>query len=138
MDSLQRAVVSLSIHGDDLIPSEITALLGAEPRLGVCKAEWFTASHGKEMQARTGMWHFDEGYESPPDLDRQIGGLFGALSKDSAVWEDLTRRFSCYVSVGGYLDGWTGGMTLHPKTLQALAERHLPIDFDIYAPAASD
>jgi hypothetical protein len=58
MDNLQRACVSLSIDEDDLVPSEVTALLGAEPRLGVAKDETFLASHGKYIQARTGMWQF--------------------------------------------------------------------------------
>jgi hypothetical protein len=41
MDNLKRATVSVLIDGDDLVPAEITTLLGANPRLGVRKDEVF-------------------------------------------------------------------------------------------------
>ena len=54
------------------------------------------------------------------------------------AWNEVTGRFSGYLSVGGYLNGWTGGILLQPITLKLLADRNLAIDFDLYAPAASD
>lgn len=133
MDSLQRASATLLINGDDLIPSDLTALLGATPRLGVLKGETYLTSHGKEMVARTGMWHFGGDYRSPPDLDEQISALLSALPSESGLWSNLTLRFECWLSVGAYLNGWTGGITLSPSTLTLLSERSLPIDFDLYA-----
>lgn len=138
MDSLQRAIVSVSISGDDLFPSEITALLGEAPRLGVCKGEIFLASHGKRIEAHTGMWKFGGEWESTPDLDRQISSIFSALTEDMSVWSEVTSRFECCVLVGGYFHDWTGGMTLQPSTMKLLVERNLAIDFDLYAPAASE
>jgi hypothetical protein len=138
MDSLQRAAVSVSISGDDLVPSEITALLGEAPALGVCKGEVFLASHGKHIEAQTGKWLFGGQWESPSDLDRQITSIFSALTEDIAVWNEVTSRFECYLSVGGYFHDWTGGMTLQPSTMRLLVERNLAIDFDLYAPAASE
>ena len=137
MDSLQRAAVSVLIDGDDLIPSHITALLGQVPRLGVCKGEVFSATHGKQIEAKTGMWQFGGDWESPPDLDRQIANLLTSLTGEMSAWEGVTDGFNCYLSVGGYFHDWTGGMLLQPNTLKLLAERNLAIDFDLYAPAAS-
>jgi hypothetical protein len=43
------------IASDDLVPDELTALLGNTPKLGVKKGETFRASNG-EIEARTGQW----------------------------------------------------------------------------------
>ena len=138
MDNLQRATVSVSINGDDLVPSEITTLLGKAPRLGVCKGDVFLASYGKHIEAKTGKWQFGGEWESPPNLDKQITNVLAELTEDVSAWSEVTRRFECYLSVGGYFHDWTGGITLQPKTMKLLADRNLTIDFDLYAPAASD
>ncbi len=137
MDSLQRAKVSVSIKGDDLVPSEVTALLGGAPRLAVSRGEVFLASHGKHINARTGMWLFGGDWESPPHLDRQISDTLFALTDNMSAWREVTSRYQCYLNVGGYFHDWTGGMTLGPSTSKLLAERNLVVDFDLYAPAAS-
>ena len=138
MDSLERGSATLLIFGDDLVPDEITALLGTSPRLGVRNGEKFVASNGKEVVAPTGKWIFGGDYRSPPSLDEQISQLLLALPNDPKIWDDLTSRFDCCLSVGAYFADWTGGITLEPATLKLLAERNLPIDFDMYAPNASD
>jgi hypothetical protein len=137
MDNLQRARVSLLIDGDDLAPEEITALLGAQPRVGVRKGDVFVGHHG-EITARTGRWQFGDDWEKEPRIERQIVTLLGRLTPDLDVWKTVTSRYHCYISVGGYFTDWTGGITLEPHALMLMAERGLAIDFDLYAPAASD
>jgi len=138
-DHLQRASVTLLISDDDLVPEEVTALLGCEPNTGVRKGDSFVAHNGRAITARTGKWHLSTGYREPPNIDQQITELLGSLPDSLAIWSDLTSRFHCYVSVGLYFadDSWTGGFTIEPKTLLMLGERRLAIDFDIYAPGAS-
>ncbi|AUW57900.1 hypothetical protein C1T17_11630 [Sphingobium sp. SCG-1] len=138
MDNLQRASVSLLIDEDDLVPSEITALLGAEPRLGVAKGEKFLGSHGKCTEASTGKWQLGGDWNTPVDLNDQISTLLARLTDDLEVWKYLTARYHCYMSVGGYFVDWTGGITLAPQTLGALSARGLAIDFDLYAHTASE
>ena len=137
MDGLARAMVSVSISDDTLVPAEVTTLLGRSPQLGVSKGETFLTSNGNQRIASTGMWRFGSEWESPPDVNRQIREVFSALTSDMAVWAKITGRYFCYLGVGGYFDGWTGGITLDPGTSRLLAERNLAIDFDLYAPAAS-
>lgn len=140
-DSLQRAEVSLLIHGDELIPDELTSLLGVQPEIGVRKGETYTRpGHRGALTARSGMWIVGSGDREPPKIDEQIAGLLGSMPEDVDVWADLTTRFDCYVAVGLWFtdESWTGGFILEPKTLGMLAERRLTIDFDMYAPAASD
>lgn len=137
MDALQRAIVTLRIDEDDLDPAEITSLLGGEPRLGVRKGEQFTGQSGEQVTAKTGKWNFGGDWETAPDIGSQITAIFEKLTQDLDIWRSVTGRFHCYVSVGGYFDGWTGGMTLEPTVLMLMAERGLAIDFDFYAPVAS-
>jgi Domain of unknown function (DUF4279) len=139
-DPLQRASVTLLIHGDDLVPDELTSVMGRQPRTGVRKGECFKGHNGRSVTARTGMWQIGTGYREPPSIDEQITELLKSLPERSDLWHDLTARFDCYVTVGVYFanDSWTGGIILQPQTLRMLAERGLPIDFDMYAPAASN
>lgn len=141
-DSLQRAGVTLLINGDDLRPEELSVVLGVQPVLGVRKGETFMSRgrSGTTVTARTGMWHFGTGDREPPNIDEQITELLGSLRDGADLWIDLTNRFSCYVTVGAWFtdDSWTGGLVLEPKALGMLAERRLAIDFDMYAPGASD
>jgi len=136
-DALQRARVSLLISGDDLDPQEITHLLGGNPRLRVRKGDTFTGHNGKRVTARTSLWHFGDEWENAPSVGSQIANLLGRLTQDMGSWKSVTSRFDCCVSVGGYFEDWTGGITLEPTTLMLMAERGLAIDFDLYAPAAS-
>lgn len=137
MDNLHRATVSLLIDGDDLRPSEITTLLGQSPRLGVSKGQPFTTSHGQQIVAETGLWQFGGAWEVQPDLNKEIRLVLSSLTNDISAWNVVTRRYHCYLAIGGYFHDWTGGMTLEPSTLQLLAERNLAIDLDFYAPTAS-
>lgn|GEM_PF-3341080 len=137
-DVLQCAIVSLLIDEDDLDPQEITDLFGGKPRLAVRKGEVFTARNGRQRTATTGMWQFGDDWENAPSVGSQIEALFGQLTQNLDIWKSVTSWFHCYVSVGSYFDGWTGGITLDPHVLMLVAERGLAIDFDLYAPAASD
>lgn len=140
-DPLQRASVTLLINDDDLVPEELTAVLGREPTRGVRKGESFVAHHGRVITAQTGMWHLGTGDREPPDIDQQITDLLGNLPGSLAIWSDLTTRFDCCcIAVGVYFadDSWTGGIFLGSQTLLMLGERGLAIDFDMYAPGASN
>ena len=137
MDNLERASATLLIFGDDLVPEEVTALLGISPKRGVKKGQKFLASHGREIESPTGKWTLGGDYRSPPNLDEQISELLLALPTTPEMWDDLTSRFDCWLSIGAYFGDWTGGISLQPATLKLLAERGLPIDFDMYAPKAS-
>ncbi|WP_179102120.1 DUF4279 domain-containing protein [Sphingopyxis sp. KK2] len=125
------------IEEDDLVPSEITSLLGVEPHLAVIKGERFLSSNGKYIEASTGKWQFWGDWKSPVDLNEEISTLLAMLTDDLAAWSYLTARCHCYLTVGGHFNDWTGGIALAPETISALAARGLAIDFDLYAPAAS-
>lgn len=139
-DPLQRASVTLLIHGDDLVPDELNSLLGCQPTIGARKGETFIGHNGRLVTARTGKWVLATDLREPPCIDEQITELLNSLPEDISVWHGLTTRFDCYVTVGIWFaeDSWTGGFVLEPQSLSMLGERRLAIDFDIYAPGASN
>ncbi len=136
-DALQRAIATLWIDGDDLDPEEITRLLGGNPRSDVRKGQTFLDQSDRLITARTGRWRFGGDWENEPNVGDQIAVLLAQLSQDLDVWTSITSRYHCYMCVGGYLRGWTGGITFEPHILTLLAERGLSIDFDLYAPDMS-
>ena len=69
----------------------------------------------------------------PTELDEQIRPLLEGLTRDLAVWLDLTSRFRADLFCGLFMAGANEGMTLRPATLSMIGERGLEIDFDIYA-----
>jgi hypothetical protein len=142
IDALQRVSVTLLIQGDDLVPEELSAMLGTTAEIGVRKGETFKSRGrpGAIVTAATGMWHVGTGVREQPNIDEQIAELIDSLPEDAGTWHKLTTKFDCYVSVGAWFidDSWTGGFALEPKTLGMLAARGLAVDFDIYAPEASN
>jgi hypothetical protein len=85
------------------------------------------------------MWQVGTGYPQPPSVDDQITELLDSLPENCDLWNDVTGRFDCHVTVGIYFadDSWTGGIVLESQTLRMLGERGLAIDFDMYAPGTS-
>ena len=140
MDNLKRAMATLLIYGDELVPDELTALLGAPPKLGVRRGESFVGHQGNLITAKTGRWDVGTGWREPPCIDKMICEVLHSLAEGTELWRDLTTRFDCYLSVGLYFydDSWTGGITLEPQTLRMLGERGLALDLDMYAPGASN
>jgi hypothetical protein len=83
MAHLSRSVVSFRIGGDDLIPAEITALLGASPMESKTKGEKIVGSKTGAMRiAKTGMWILKASAREPEDMDGQIDELFGQMTDD--------------------------------------------------------
>lgn len=137
MDNLARASVTLLIRGDNLVPEELSSLLGCQPEVGVRKGETFIGHNGRTVTARTGMWQLGTGYRQPPSIDEQITELLKSLPARGDLWDNLVARFVCCLTVGVYFADWTGGIVLEPQTLRMMGQRGLAIDFDMYAPSAS-
>ena len=134
MAHLHRAVATLRIAGDDLVISEVSALLGAEPSIAREKGkEWRTPS-GKSTIARTGQWHLHAGDTEPENLDAQVEELLGKLTSDLSVWESLSAKFEVDLFCGWFMQEWNEGVNVSPSTLKALGERGILLGVDIYGP----
>jgi hypothetical protein len=126
--------LTLRVFGDDLVPDEISALLGVRPTYAKVKGERLPGRYARV--AKTGSWHYTTEFDaaSKTEVDMAINQLLDALTSKLNVWRDLETRFKIDLFCGLFMNGGTGneGFELTPATLQRLAERGLLTGFDIY------
>ena len=133
MSDIGRTRVSLRIVGVDLIPEEISNLLGCFPTMS---AEAGDADPRSKYEARTvkvGFWHLGLDEEDSSVLDKKLEELLNSLTNDLEVWKQITSRFRVDIFCGLFLDSFNEGFELTPSLLKRLAERNLKIGFDIYS-----
>ena len=137
MPRVNSTAVSLRFFGDDLLPDEITSLLGRAPTESKTKGvPWQSGS--RTIIAKTGRWRLCADDSSPGDIDRQIEILLGGLTDNLDVWADLTARFVADVFCGLFMQESNEGISLAPQTLAMLGARNLILGFDIYGQLADD
>jgi hypothetical protein len=132
MATLNDAVASLRIFGEDLDPSELSALLQASPTKSRAKGKEFL-SGGAPRVAPVGSWILDAEPSSPADLDAQIMGLLARLPSDEALWRGLNARFKVDLFCGWFLEVANEGTSIEAETLAALGARGIRLSVDIYA-----
>lgn len=134
MPALEKTKATLRIHGDDLIPDEVSRLLGAQPESAQTRGEFLIGkASGRSRVARTGGWSLQALDRSPGDLDAQIDDIFARLSGDPAVWAQLHSRFELNLFCGLFMGGRNDGETISPANLRLLGERGIELQLDIYA-----
>jgi hypothetical protein len=136
MAQIRQSVVALRIIGDDLVPDEVTALLGTPPTRAVVKGE--TGKHivgpkvGNVRVARSGMWTLEASDRKPEDMNSQIHEILSRMTDDLSVWQRITKRFRVDLFCGLWLTGSESGMTLSPQSLAALGERGIEFGLCVY------
>jgi hypothetical protein len=129
--------IALRIIGDDLVPEEITALLGALPTSAVIKGEKGKHITGPKVGyvrvARSGMWIFEAPDRELKDMNGQIREILSQMTDDLAVWQGITKRYRVDLFCGLFLSDYYGGVTLSPESLAALGERGIKMGLCIYA-----
>lgn len=139
MGPVQRTRASLRITGDDLIPDEVTRVLGCNPSRAHKKGDVIRNEKLRsERVARFGMWSIQATPCSPGDIDAQVKDLLGKLSSDLAAWRDLTSRFHADLFCGLFLAELNQGLTISADTMAALSSRGIELDLDIYSHAKDD
>jgi hypothetical protein len=132
MGALDHSIATLRLFGDDLVPEEITALLGAPPTEARTKGESITSpSTGNVRIARTGSWRLRATRREPEDLEGQIFEVLDRLSNDLDVWRSLSR-FEPHFFCGIFMRSSNDGMDLSAKALLALGQRGIGLSLDIY------
>ena len=132
MGVLDHSQATLRFFGDDLIPENLTALLGAAPTEACVKGqEIIGRSTGKVRVAKTGSWRLHADRREPEDLEAQIFELLDKLSGDMGVWASLSR-YKPDLFCGIFMGSRNDGLPLSAKALLALGQRGIAMDLDIY------
>lgn len=131
----ERVTVGLRIFGDDVEPDEITALLGCPPSVARRRGD-VVEGRARQRVARTGSWILNSNGPGSEPLDAQVRRLLDGLTGDLSAWAALTRRFKVDLFCGVFMGGWNRG--IDAETMRALADRNVPLGFDIYATGESE
>jgi hypothetical protein len=133
MAHVHKSTVTLRIIGEDLIPAEITTMLGASPTHAVRKGDTIVGRKtGHVRIAKTGIWNVSAPDREPENIDGQIEWILDQLTQDLTVWQRLTKMYRIDLFCGLFMHDDNEGMTISPRSLVALGERGIELGLDIY------
>lgn len=132
MGELSRAVASLRVSGEDLIPDEVTGVLGANPSMAYARGDQVASKHGAARVAKFGLWSCAGPETEPADIDAQVRQLLQRLTPDVSVWQQLAKRFDVDLFCGWFMEHLNEGVEISPATMSALAQRRIVLSLDIY------
>jgi hypothetical protein len=132
MAELSRAMASLRVMGEDLIPDEVSFLLGARPSVAYARGDDISSRRGLARVAKFGLWTYQAQETGPADVDAQVAELLGQLTPDVQVWRQLAGRFDMDLFCGWFMERANEGLDIAPDTLMSLAERRIALSLDIY------
>jgi hypothetical protein len=142
MAKAKTSDVALRISGDDLVPDEITAKLGASPTHSHIKGEKgkniVGPKIGDERVASSGRWTLQAADREPEDIDGQVREILNQMTSDLSVWKLITQKYRVDLFCGLFLSDTDGGLTLSPESLVALGERGIEFGLCIYAGEEDD
>jgi len=135
MGIAEHSIVSFRIFGDELLPIEVTSLLGCEPTTAFAKGDVrIGSSTGNRYVEKTGRWSLAAEDRRPEDLPAQISEVLGKLPEDPAVWTLLRSRFTMDFFCGVFMGSSNDGLEFPPELLGALSSRGISLSLDIYDP----
>lgn len=133
MGAFEYSQATLRIFGDDLIPEDVSNLLGAKATKSKKKGdEEVGKSSGKVRIAKTGSWHLHTEKREPEDLNAQIDEILSQLTSDLAIWEKLCQSYKVDMFCGLFMGNWNDGLSLSPETMLALGQRRIVLSLDMY------
>ena len=133
MGVVSRSVAALRFFGDDLVPEDISALLGATPTAAFAKGQEIVGHKtGTVRIAKTGSWRLCASDREPEDLEGQVFELLDQLNQDVAVWATLSSRYQLDLFCGIFMGSSNDGLLLSPKVSLALGLRGISLALDIY------
>jgi hypothetical protein len=134
MAQLQKSAVTLRIMGDDLIPDEITKLLGASPTHAQTKGDKIVGKKtGHVRIAKSGMWRFCASDRTPEDMDGQIQEILSQMTGDLTIWQSVTKKYHADLFCGLFMRESNEGLTISSQSLATLGARGIEMGLDIYA-----
>lgn len=133
MGPVSKSRATLRISGDDLIPDEVTELLGCKPSFAQAKGqELVSEKTGNTRTARFGMWRLEAEQRVPEDLDGQISEILSQLNDSQSVWKGISERFDVNLFVGFFMENGNEGCCISSESALKLGERGIELQLDIY------
>ncbi|MBX3711245.1 MAG: DUF4279 domain-containing protein [Lysobacter sp.] len=127
--------VTLRIFGDDLVPDEVTSLMGCTPESACAKGDIRIGSKtGRRHEERTGRWSLQASRREPEDIPDQISEILGRLPQDPAVWRRLGAKYQIDLFCGVFMRSTNDGLSFPADILRLLSERGIALNIDVYAP----
>lgn len=132
---IDRNKVCLRVFGDDLDPDIISQMLQHDPSYQIRKGEKIVGRHSRyERISPVGSWQLVSDQSEKVPIEKHIFCLLTRLNKNLEVWEELSQKYSVDLFCGLFLDeAFNRGFSLSPEVSQAVAERKIILDFDIYS-----
>lgn len=132
MGAPDQSLATLRFFGDELIPDEISALLGASPTVSYQKGQELIGSRtGIKRITKTGSWRLNVADRKPEDLESQIFEILQQLTRDLSIWASLAR-FEPNLYCGLFMGSSNDGMGLSAEALLALGQRGIALGLEIY------
>jgi len=136
MAVISKTKLSLRIIGDELIPDEISNILGCEPTTERCKGKPFAWNKQlcQPRLAKSGMWRLEANDKIPGNINEQVSELLCQISSDISIWRSLSEKYSIDIFCGFFMESCMEGITLSSQSIKDLADRFIEIEFDVYGP----
>jgi hypothetical protein len=138
MGLIDYSVATLRLFGDDLVPDEISEVLGASPSVSHHKGQELVGRNtGIVRIAKTGSWRLSAVRREPEDLEAQIFEILDQLTQDLSLWNSLSR-YEPDLFCGIFMGSSNDGLPLSSKALLALGQRGVALGLDIYDPGEKE
>ncbi len=129
-----KCYASLRLFGDNIVPDDISKLLGVIPNYKVVKGKEVISPSGKQRIAPTGCWILNSEQNKSTDLDEHINWLLDQVSRTEypvalrhIVGVEKMDIFCYWSSATGQ-----GGPEFLVETLCRLSSMGLKLGLDIY------
>ncbi|WP_084590806.1 DUF4279 domain-containing protein, partial [Arenimonas metalli] len=104
MGAFDHSEVTLRFFGDDLVPEEVSALLGASPTVSYQKGQELVGRNtGAVRIAKTGSWRLRATRREPEDVESQVFEILDQLPQDPGVWAVLASRYELDLFCGIFM-----------------------------------
>lgn len=135
---VDRLSVTLALHGVDLVPDEISRLLGCSPTHGHRRGEPRKSRSANVAPWKTGAWLLRVDCAAPTTASALLEDMLARVSDDDALWSSLSLQYETSVGFGVFLSGWNRSMVLDARSVQRLARMKVTVDFDVYGAVDDD
>ena len=120
---------TLAVYGEDLVPSEVTNLLGLQPTRS------FERGYRRNPTSRPmphGAWFFEERGQPPRDPDDLARSVLIRFSAAPETWSRVRELYKVQLRVALQMASWNRGFAFSPTTLQLIAATGAELGFDLY------